>query len=176
MTMWGTLPEVFDRACLYYAERTAIRDGDRAVSYRQMQQWANRVANGLGALGVAPRERVGLPLPNALEFIPTQHRVSKAGAGLVEVPTRAPPAPPRTGVARGLLGAASPLALRQPPLPGRAPPRPAAGPRRRRVARGDRSLPRHRHGRRPDDHLPAAGPPTAFGGRPVLAPNDDLRR
>jgi hypothetical protein len=30
--MWGTLPEVFDRACLYYAERTAVRDGDRAIS------------------------------------------------------------------------------------------------------------------------------------------------
>ena len=41
---------------------------------------------------------------------------------------------------------------------------------------GDRTLPRHRHRRRPDDHLPAAGPPAAGDGRPVLAADDDLRR
>ena len=98
--MWGTLPEVFDRVCLYYAERTAIRDGDRAISYWQMQQWANRVANGLGALGVAPGERVGLLLPNVLEFIPTQHGVWKAGAVLVQMPTRASAATHRANLAQ----------------------------------------------------------------------------
>lgn len=98
--MWGTLPEVFDRVCLFYAERAAIRDGDRAISYRQMQQWANRVANGLGALGVAPGERVGLLLPNVLEFIPTQHGVWKAGAVLVQMPTRASAATHRTNLAQ----------------------------------------------------------------------------
>ena len=98
--MWGTLPEVFDRLCLYYAEGTAIRDGDRAISYRQMQQWANRVANGLGALGVAPGERVGLLLPNVLEFIPTQHGVWKAGAVLVQMPARASAATHRTNLAQ----------------------------------------------------------------------------
>ena len=87
--MWGTLPDVFDRVCLYYADSTAIRDHDRSITYRQMQQWANRVANGLGALGVAPGERVGLLLPNVLEFIPTQHGIWKAGAVLVQMPTRA---------------------------------------------------------------------------------------
>ena len=98
--MWGTLPEVFDRACSYYAERTAIRDGDRAISYGQMQRWANRVANGLGALGVAPGERIGLLLPNVLEFIPTQHGVWKAGAVLVQMPARASAATHRTNLAQ----------------------------------------------------------------------------
>lgn len=98
--MWGTLPEVFDRVCLYYAERTAIRDGDRFITYREMQRWANRVANGLGALGVAPGERVGLLLPNVLEFIPTQHGVWKAGAVLVQMPTRASAATQRTNLAQ----------------------------------------------------------------------------
>jgi len=87
--MWGTLPEVFDRACEDYADRTAIRDQGRSLTYRQMQQSANRVANGLVALGVRPGERVGLLLPNVLEFIPTQHGIWKAGAVLVQMPTRA---------------------------------------------------------------------------------------
>jgi len=98
MTMWGTLPEVFDRVCLYYAESTAIRDHDRSITYREMRQWANRVANGLGALGVASGERVGLLLPNVLEFIPTQHGVWKAGAVLVQMPTRASASTHRTNL------------------------------------------------------------------------------
>src|SRR6202034_1804457 len=89
LTMWGTLPEVFDRVCRYYADRTAIRDHDRSITYRQMQRWANQVAWGLGALGVAPGERIGLLLPNVLEFIPTQHGIWKAGAVGVQMPTRA---------------------------------------------------------------------------------------
>jgi acyl-CoA synthetase (AMP-forming)/AMP-acid ligase II len=87
--MWGTLPEVFDRVCLYYADRTAIRDHDRSVTYREMQRRANQVAWGLSALGVAPGERIGLLLPNVLEFIPAQHGIWKAGAVVVQMPTRA---------------------------------------------------------------------------------------
>src|SRR3984893_2915684 len=98
LTMWGTLPEVFDRVCLYYADRTAIRDHDRSLTYRQMQRRANQVAWGLGALGVAPGERVGLLLPNVLEFIPTQHGIWKAGAVLVQMPTRASAATHRTNL------------------------------------------------------------------------------
>jgi acyl-CoA synthetase (AMP-forming)/AMP-acid ligase II len=94
--MWGTLPEVFDRVCLYYADRTAIRDHDRALTYREMQRRANQVAWGLSALGVAPGERVGLLLPNVLEFIPTQHGIWKAGAVVVQMPTRASAATLRT--------------------------------------------------------------------------------
>ncbi|MCW2758000.1 MAG: o-succinylbenzoate--CoA ligase [Nocardioidaceae bacterium] len=86
---WGTMPEVFDRACRTHADRTAIVDGTRRLTYREMQDLANRVANGLVALGVRPGERVGLLLPNCLEFIPTQHGIWKAGAVLVQMPGRA---------------------------------------------------------------------------------------
>src|ERR1700730_6896433 len=87
--MWGTLPAVFDRACASFADSTAIVAHDRRITYREMQEWANRVANGLGALGVVPGDRVGLLMPNVLEFIPTQHGIWKAGAVLVQMPTRA---------------------------------------------------------------------------------------
>jgi acyl-CoA synthetase (AMP-forming)/AMP-acid ligase II len=94
--MWGTMPEVFDRACLYYADREAIRDQGRSVTYRQMQRQANQIAWGLAALGVAPGDRVGLLMPNVLEFIPTQHGIWKAGAVLVQMPVRASAAIHRT--------------------------------------------------------------------------------
>src|SRR2546425_6978818 len=87
--MWGTLPDVLDRACRYYADNTAIVDGDRRISYRELRDWSDRVGNALAGLGLQKGERAGLLLPNSLEFIPTQHGIWKAGGVLVQMPTRA---------------------------------------------------------------------------------------
>lgn len=87
--MWGVLPDVLDRACTYYADQTAIVDGDRSISYRELQQWRNQIAHALVASGVQKGERVGLLMPNCLEFIPAQHGIWAAGAVLVQMPTRA---------------------------------------------------------------------------------------
>ncbi|WP_330256079.1 long-chain fatty acid--CoA ligase [Nocardia sp. NBC_00565] len=86
--MWGTLPDVLDRACTYYSASVAIIDGKRSITYRELGEWRNRIANGLLALGVQKGERVGLLLPNCLEFIPTQHGIWAAGGVLVQLPTR----------------------------------------------------------------------------------------
>lgn len=87
--MWGVLPDVLDRACTYYAEQTAIVDADRSVTYRRLQQWRNQIAHALRDCGVQKGERVGLLMPNCLEFIPIQHGIWAAGAVLVQMPTRA---------------------------------------------------------------------------------------
>lgn len=87
--MWGPLPGVLDRACTYYADRVAIVDGDRSVTYRELLLWRNRIANALVAAGVQKGDRVGLLMPNCLEFIPIQQAVWAAGAVLVQMPTRA---------------------------------------------------------------------------------------
>ncbi|ORW24445.1 AMP-binding protein [Mycobacterium palustre] len=87
--MWGVLPDVLDRACTYYAGQVAIIDGDRHLTYRQLQQLRNRIAHALIASGVQKGDRVGLLMPNCLEFIPAQHGIWAAGAVLVQMPTRA---------------------------------------------------------------------------------------
>ncbi|GAY15564.1 long-chain fatty acid--CoA ligase [Mycobacterium sp. shizuoka-1] len=87
--MWGVLPDVLDRACTYYADQVAIVDGERTVTYRELHQWRNRIAHALIASGVQKGERVGLLMPNCLEFIPIQHGIWAAGAVLVQMPTRA---------------------------------------------------------------------------------------
>lgn len=87
--MWGVLPEVLDRACTYYSDRVAIVDGDRSLTYRELWLWRNRIANALIAAGVQKGDRVGLLMPNCLEFIPVQQAVWAAGAVLVQMPTRA---------------------------------------------------------------------------------------
>ncbi|WP_052585794.1 AMP-binding protein [Mycobacteroides abscessus] len=88
---WGVLPDVLDRACVYYAERTAILDASSgsSITYRELGQWRNRIANALISHGVQRGERVGLLMPNCLEFIPIQQAIWAAGAVLVQMPTRA---------------------------------------------------------------------------------------
>src|ERR1700742_347544 len=87
--MWGPMPDVLDRVCTYYRDSVAIIDGDRSVSYQEMHDWRNQIANGLIELGVGKGERVGLLMPNVLEFIPCQQAIWAAGAVLVQMATRA---------------------------------------------------------------------------------------
>jgi acyl-CoA synthetase (AMP-forming)/AMP-acid ligase II len=90
--IWGVLPDVLDRACTYYGDRIAIVEGwgdERCLTYRELNTWRNRIANGLRATGVQQGDRVGLLMPNCLEFIPIQHAIWAAGAVLVQMPTRA---------------------------------------------------------------------------------------
>ncbi|OBH10387.1 AMP-binding protein [Mycobacterium sp. E1747] len=87
--MWGPMPDVLDRVCTYYRDSVAIIDGDRAITYREMNQWRNEIAHGLIALGVQKGQRVGLLMPNMLEFIPCQQAIWATGAVLVQMATRA---------------------------------------------------------------------------------------
>lgn len=87
--MWGTMPDVIDRASVYYADKVAIIDGERRFTYREMREFSDRLGSALVALGLQKGERVGLLLPNSLEFLPSQHGIWKAGGVLVQMPTRA---------------------------------------------------------------------------------------
>lgn len=98
--MWGPLPDVLDRACAYYADQTAIIDGYRAVTYRELYRLRNQIAYALLASGVQPGDRVGLLMPNCLEFIPIQHGIWAAGAVLVQMPIRAAVAGFRSNLAQ----------------------------------------------------------------------------
>jgi acyl-CoA synthetase (AMP-forming)/AMP-acid ligase II len=87
--MWGTLPDVLDRACGYYTESIAVVDDGRRITYGELRDWSDRIGHALVSLRLQKGERVGLLLPNSLEFIPTQHGIWKAGGVLVQMPTRA---------------------------------------------------------------------------------------
>lgn len=87
--MWGILPDVFDRACTYYRDSVAIIDGERSLTYGEMRAVRNQIANALLGLGVQKGDRVGLLMPNVLEFIPCQHGIWAAGAVMVQMTARA---------------------------------------------------------------------------------------
>lgn len=89
MAMWNAIYEPLDRACGYYRDRTALIDGDRSVAYGELEQWTNRIGNGLRELGVRSEDPVGLLMPNCLEFIPTQYGIWKSGGAMVQMQARA---------------------------------------------------------------------------------------
>lgn len=89
MALWNALYEPLDRACSYYSDRTAVIDGDRSITYSELQKWTNRVGNGLIAAGVNRGDAVGLLMPNCLEFIPTQQGIWKSGGAMVQMQAKA---------------------------------------------------------------------------------------
>lgn len=66
---------------------TAVRFGDRRISYTELQTMVNRVGNGLVAQGVRPGDRVLLRMLNRPEFVVTWLAVQKIGAvGVATMP------------------------------------------------------------------------------------------
>src|SRR5207302_611171 len=53
---------------------------DITLSYEETSHWADRLADGLAALGVRTGDRVGILLANYPEFAPLKFAVAKAGA------------------------------------------------------------------------------------------------
>src|SRR5690606_37873571 len=62
------LGEVMARAAAAYGERVAVVDGDRRVSFRELDERANRFGNALLVRGLVPGDRVALLLGNRLEW------------------------------------------------------------------------------------------------------------
>jgi long-chain acyl-CoA synthetase len=65
------------------ADRAAVRDGDRVVSYRRLDEDSARVAGLLRDRGLRPGDRVGVMLPNVPEFAVVYFGVLRAGAVVV---------------------------------------------------------------------------------------------
>jgi long-chain acyl-CoA synthetase len=66
-----------------YPDRAALRLDDVVVTYAELEERSARVAGLLAARGVEPGDRVGLMLPNVLEFPVLYYGVLRAGAVVV---------------------------------------------------------------------------------------------
>ncbi|HEY0582173.1 MAG TPA: long-chain fatty acid--CoA ligase, partial [Chloroflexota bacterium] len=72
-------------AARHYPQRVAIRFFGRSITYRELDELANRFANALIALGVQPGDRVALLMPNCPQMVFAYYGGLRAGA--VMVPT-----------------------------------------------------------------------------------------
>ncbi|WP_404370386.1 non-ribosomal peptide synthase/polyketide synthase [Corallococcus coralloides] len=91
----STLPEVFEQVVARFPEKVAVEFGDTRLTYRQLDERANRLAWHLRSLGVDTDSRVALALERSLELVVSLVAILKAGAAYVPLD----PAYPRARLA-----------------------------------------------------------------------------
>ena len=86
-TTW-VLARILREQAEEHGDRPYLRYGDGEwVTYRHMNDRANRIANGLISRGVRPGESVSVMLPNCEEFLQCWYGILKAGAVMSSINT-----------------------------------------------------------------------------------------
>ncbi|ATB48688.1 non-ribosomal peptide synthetase [Corallococcus macrosporus] len=86
-----SLHGLFEQQVARRPDATAARFESRAVTYRELDEQANRLANRLRQLGVEPGHRVGIFLERSLELLVGLLGILKAGAAYVPLDPLYPP-------------------------------------------------------------------------------------
>lgn len=84
------LTDLLESSAADHPDRIAVVDGDRSVTYAELDDAACRVAGMLVESGVGPGDRVALHLDKSLEKVIALHAILKAGAVYVPLDARAP--------------------------------------------------------------------------------------
>ena len=144
----ASIPELFAEQVARVPEAVAVCCGDRSLSYRELDEAANRLAHVLAGLGAGPGQCVALLFDRSVEAIMAILAVLKSGAAYLPID----PAHPDARVEFMLADAAPIAALSTAGLAERLSGCGAAGDRRDR-SRGSTALPgrRCRWRRRLDD-------------------------
>ncbi|MGH7706668.1 MAG: class I adenylate-forming enzyme family protein [Vulcanimicrobiaceae bacterium] len=79
---------IFDGALERTPEKVAIFQGDLEVTYRDLEQRANRVANGLQRHGIVENDRVALLFDNHFGYIETALGIMRSGAVAIPINPR----------------------------------------------------------------------------------------
>ena len=85
---WQTVANAFDTWTTRYADKEAIVFKGERISYEELRENAEQLARGLVRLGVGKGKKVGLWMPNCLEWIYGLFAVAKTGAIIVPINTR----------------------------------------------------------------------------------------
>ncbi len=83
-----TLISTLEETARLHAGKTAIVLGPRRVSYAELDEESNKVANALAKLGIGKGDRVAMLLSNSPEFVSTYFGIAKVGAIAVPLDTR----------------------------------------------------------------------------------------
>jgi len=76
-----------DRAARYGGRQFLNFKGERAITYQELNQIANRFANGLRALGLDREKKLAVMLPNCPEYLSLLFGAAKIGAVTVPINT-----------------------------------------------------------------------------------------
>src|SRR3979411_3378163 len=84
--------DMLKRAAARFPERVAVTDGDRRVSFTELERDANRFANYLVARGLKPGEKISTICNNSVEFVKALFGIHRAGLVWVPINTMLGPA------------------------------------------------------------------------------------
>ncbi|GAA3507034.1 non-ribosomal peptide synthetase [Streptomyces showdoensis] len=84
------LAVLFARQAAATPDAVAAVEGDRSISYRDLDRRANHLAHALVAAGCAPDDPVAVRQPRGIDYLVTVLAVVKAGGGYLPLPASAP--------------------------------------------------------------------------------------
>ena len=79
------LQSLLSRTASRLPHKVAVIDGERSFTYRQLQEYSDRFAAALAAMGVSKGDYVGILAPNCAEFVIAFYGILKAGAVVTTV-------------------------------------------------------------------------------------------
>ncbi|MCG6575988.1 amino acid adenylation domain-containing protein, partial [Pseudomonas sp. AF32] len=85
-----TLQQIFEEQARQAPDRIAVNLGQEQLSYRQLNEQANRLAHRLRAAGVRPQELVAITLERSVQMIVATLAVLKAGGAYVPIDPASP--------------------------------------------------------------------------------------
>ncbi|MEM9546192.1 MAG: amino acid adenylation domain-containing protein [Bacteroidota bacterium] len=85
-----TLDQIIPRAARLYADKTAFKYLKQSITYRELDDKTNQLANYLLAKGLTKGDRVGVFLPRCIEIPIAIYGILKAGAAFVPLDSNMP--------------------------------------------------------------------------------------
>lgn len=87
-----TTKDVIRQSAIYFRNKPAMVCGERNLTFGEVDERANRLANALAGLGLKPGNRVATLMHNSLEFVEICFAMVKGGFPQVSLNPRLPPA------------------------------------------------------------------------------------
>src|SRR5260370_7678239 len=84
--------DLLKRAAARFPDRIAVTDGERRVTFTEIERDANRFANYLVARGLKPGEKISTICNNSVEFVKALFGIHRAGLVWVPINTMLGPA------------------------------------------------------------------------------------
>lgn len=82
-TKYSSLVQLFDECCAQYADRYAYQSMGAAITYSELNTYAQALAAWMQAIGVKKGDRVALMMPNLMQYPIALYAVLRAGAVIV---------------------------------------------------------------------------------------------
>ena len=82
--------DILKRAAQRFPERVAVTDGERRVSFAEIERDANRFASYLVSRGLKPGEKISTICNNSVEFVKALFGIHRAGLVWVPINTMLP--------------------------------------------------------------------------------------